>query len=208
MNKPATDYKFLPWEADLERRSWSRVLAACALSELQEQRTNPRTILKSHWPGDDRAAVLLKAAVSPTSTTNSGLPAATSVATWRSLAPNSAAWRLFDHPSALRLDLSGFNTIEMPNIASLPPAPIFVAQGGPAPVVKWTWGKTVLGPAKKILVIAALSDELERATPESAAALLAVSYRMRLPNPSTLSRSTLSRETARVHPVFLMAWRR
>lgn len=171
MNKPAVDHKFFPWEADLERRSWSRVLAAMALSELQ-QRANPRTILKSHWPTDDRAALLLKAAQSPTDTTNSGLPAAASVTTWRSLAPGSAAWRLFDHNSALRLDLSGFNTIEMPNIAALPPAPVFVEEGEPAPVVQWTWGKTVLGPAKKVLVIAALSDELERSTPESAAAIM------------------------------------
>jgi hypothetical protein len=159
---------FTPWDIDAERRAWSRVLAACALSEIK--RGNPRQILRAAWPDDDRAAILLKAAQSPTDT--SSLPGSSTVAMWRSLSPSSAAWRLFDHPAALRLDLTGQTTISLPNVASLPPAPLFVEEGAPAPVVMWAFSKTVLGPAKKILVISALTEELEYSSPENASAVI------------------------------------
>ena len=172
MNKP-----FLPSDHPItraeERKSWSRVLAACALAEIQK--ADPRKILRANWPNDDRAQSILRAAQSPTDT--SSIPCqATSVTTWRSLAPAAAAWKLFDHPSALRLDLTGLTTIKMPNIAALPPAPVFVAEGSPAPVLQWAFGKTELGPAKKILVISAVTEELNYATPENAAAVIGPSF--------------------------------
>jgi hypothetical protein len=162
-----------PWDISAERKSWSRVLTACALSRFPSANQRlPRQLLKAHWPDDARAMTLMKAAQSPTDTTNSGLPAVAPTVTWRSLAPGAAAWKLFDHPSALRLDLSDLQTLSMANIAGLPPVPMFVDEADPAPVMQWTWSKTTLGPTKKILAVAVVTDELERATPESAAAIM------------------------------------
>jgi hypothetical protein len=72
----------------------------------------------------------------------------------------------------LQLDLAGITTIRIPNVANLPPAPIFVGEGKPAPNVHWAFEATVLGPARKILILAAVTGELEAATPESASGVV------------------------------------
>ena len=67
--------------------------------------------------------------------------------------------------------MSGWTTINLPNPANKP-TPIFIDEGAPAPVVNWTYSNTVLGPTKKILVLSAVTEELNQATPESAAAVI------------------------------------
>jgi hypothetical protein len=151
-----------------ETKSWSRALAAMALSNAGHGR--PETILRNNFPLDDRAARILKSATSPTST--SDWPPTDLVGTFRSLAPGSAAWKLFDHPSALRLDLSGIHTISIPHVASQPPAPVFVGEGSPGPVLTWTFLKNTLGPARKMLMFAGISEELETAVPGNASAVI------------------------------------
>ena len=149
-----------------ERRSWHRVVAASALATLK--RSNPADVLKSAWPTDQRAALILRAAQSPTSTDD--FPAFDETGLFQSLAPSSAALRLFE--LGLKLDLSGINTIRIPNIATWEPQPIFVAEGAPGPTVQWGLGRTTLGPTRKILIMAATTDELENATPETASAII------------------------------------
>ena len=83
-----------------------------------------------------------------------------------SLAPSSAALRLFER--GLKLDLSGVNTIRIPNISTWPQQPNFVREGAPAPTVQRGLGRTIIGPARKILVMSATTGELETATPETA----------------------------------------
>lgn len=51
--------------------------------------------------------------------------------------------------------------------------PIFIAEGAPAPVVKLTFPNSMIGPAKKILVLAAVTAELENAGPEVASDIVA-----------------------------------
>ncbi len=149
-----------------ERRSWHRVVAASALAALK--RSNPADVLKSAWPTDHRAALILRAAQSPTSTDE--FPAFDKTGLFQSLAPSSAALQLFER--GLQLDLAGTTTVRIPNFASLPPAPIFIGEGKPAPNVHWTFEASVLGPARKVLILAAVTGELEAATPESASALV------------------------------------
>jgi hypothetical protein len=48
-------------------------------------------------------------------------------ATFRSLAPTSAALRLFD--ASNKLALAGVNTIRVPFVGSLPPQPVLVEEG-------------------------------------------------------------------------------
>jgi hypothetical protein len=149
-----------------QRRSWHRAIAASALAVLR--RSDPIDVLQSAWPSDQQAALILRAAQSPTSTDD--FPAFDKTGLFQSLAPSSAALQLFER--GLQLDLAGITTIRIPNIANLPPAPIFVGEGKPAPNVRWSFDATVLGPTRKVLVLAAVTGELENATPDSAAALV------------------------------------
>ena len=113
----------------VERRSWSRAIAARALTS--SERGSPEKILKTHWPHDERAALILRGAVGPTSTASSGLPSVDVVGSFRSLSPGSAAWRLFDHPSALKLNLQGVRQISVPVVGTWPAQPVFVGEGLP-----------------------------------------------------------------------------
>src|SRR5262249_48873066 len=116
--------------AKAEARSWHRCLAARALAALR--RGDAAKICKTSWPADERAAELLrKTATAPTSTAD--FPAYAVADSFRSLAPGSAAMRLFERGRIL--DLAGITTITVPNVASLPVAPVFVAENAPAPVV-------------------------------------------------------------------------
>jgi hypothetical protein len=160
---------FLPHDEDalrIERRSWHRGIAARALATLRND--DPARIAKTAWPNDARAQLITRGAVSPTSTAN--FPANDVVSAFRSIAPGSAALALFD--LALKIDMQGVSTVAVPNVASLPPAPVFVAEGAPGPAVQWTFGKAVLGPVRKILILSAVSGELNDATPETASAAI------------------------------------
>jgi hypothetical protein len=150
----------------MERQSWHRAVTASALAALK--RSEPADVLKSTWPNDQRAALILRAAQDPTSTDD--FPAFDRTGLFQSLAPSSAALQLFE--LGLKLDLSGINTIRIPNIATWEPQPIFVAEGAPGPNVQWGLGKTTLGPTRKILIMAATTEELENATPETASVVI------------------------------------
>jgi hypothetical protein len=153
----------------LERRSWQRAISAKALG-IARRGLDPRKVLKGAWPDDERAEIILRAAQAPTSTAN--FPVQTLAGSFRSLMPGSAAWKLFDHPSALRLDLAGIHQIEIPNFTGLLPRPIFIGEDEPAPALQWPVGKSILGPPRKILVLSAVSGELDQSLPETAAAVI------------------------------------
>jgi hypothetical protein len=150
----------------LERQSWHRAITASALASLK--RSDPADVLKAAWPSDQRAELILRAAQSPTSSTD--FPAFDKTGLFQSLAPSSAAMQLFER--GLKLDLAGITTIRIPNFANLPPAPIFIGEGRPAPNVHWTFEASILGPARKVLILAAVTGELEAAMPESASAVV------------------------------------
>jgi hypothetical protein len=154
--------------ARIERRAWARAITATALASAQ--RSTPSGLLRATWPGDARAASILKAAVSPTST--SDYPAQDVIGAFRSLSPGSAAWRLFDHPSALQLDLSGLHQINIPHVASMAVAPVFVAEGAPGPALQWSFAKHAVGPVRKILVMSAVTEEIEATSPQNASQIV------------------------------------
>lgn len=150
----------------MERQSWHRAVAASALAVAKS--ADPTDVLEAAWPSDQRAALILRSAQNPTSSED--FPVFDKTGLFQSLAPTTAALQLFER--GLHLDLAGITTIRIPNFASLPPAPIFIGEGKPAPNVHWTFDATVLGPARKVLILAAVTGELEAATPESASALV------------------------------------
>ncbi|MFH0297225.1 hypothetical protein AAFX91_08275 [Bradyrhizobium sp. 31Argb] len=153
----------------VDRRAWSRAITARALSSPQR---SAEKILRSAWPHDARAATILnlKAAVSPTSTAD--FPPVDLVGSFRSLSPGSALWKLLDHPSALKLSLAGVRQISVPHVANFPPQPVFVAENAPGPVVQWSMTKSIVGPARKILILSTVSEELENASPQSVSAVI------------------------------------
>ena len=148
------------------RRSWSRAIAGHVLN-----RTSGRSvdaIIKAAWPRDERAGLIAKGAVSPTS--RADFPARDVVQSFRSLAPGSAALKLFE--LGLTLDLRGAMTIRIPSLTGLPLQPLFVAEGAPAPATQWSFASTVVGPGRKILLLSAVTSELNDATPETASAVI------------------------------------
>jgi hypothetical protein len=149
-----------------ELRSHHRALTAHLFE--QAGRGKAEDVLKT-WR-DERAALLLKTAVSPTSRTD--FPVQRIVDIYRSLAPTSAAMSLFER--GLHIDLTGLDTVFIPNAPSPANAPaIFVTEGAPARIVQAAFNKSQLGPSCKTLVIAAVSNELESATPQTASAVIA-----------------------------------
>jgi hypothetical protein len=151
---------------DLERRSWHRAIAAHVLTSGGHE--DPSKVAKAAWPDDARALAITRGAVTPTTTTG-GYPTFDPVAAYRSLAPSSAALALFQ--LGLMLDLTGASTIRIPSVAGFPVQPIFVGEGLPAPNVQGDFSSTILGPARKILLLSAVTREVENTTPETASAV-------------------------------------
>src|SRR5215831_1868112 len=146
-----------------DRRSFQRALAARVFSHIHKQ-ASPDEIVARTWPTDDEAGWLTRASMSPDSTTGSAAALAiTKVTSLLLVAPGSAAAQLFD--KCLRIDLEGILQVNVPH-AVTHPTPIFVAEGGPIPVVQGATGKATVGPARKLCFIVPLTRELDEATPE------------------------------------------
>ena len=152
-----------------ERQSWGRALAALVIAN--RDHAEPTAVLRATWPDDPVASVRLKSAISPTSTANAPALLLDIVAAFRSLAPASAALQLFQQ--GLHVSLDGVNTITLPSLANVPPVGVFVTESGPAPNLQFDFsGGAVIGPVRKILLLAATSGELENATPGTMSAVL------------------------------------
>ena len=125
-------------------------------------------VLKT-WDDDTRAAMILKAASNPAST--STYPQLTSTTVLPMLAPASASARLL--ALARPLDLSGLGSIKLPYIgqSGRPVAP-FIAEEAPAPVVDLTFSAVTLGPTRKILLLTSITREMQAASPVNAEVVL------------------------------------
>ena len=151
-----------------ERRSFIRACTAMALGA--KQGVPAARILKSL--GDDpRADLILRAASDPASTTNTAALGLQSTRVLAQLAPAAASARLL--ALATSLDLSGLQSIRLPYIglAGRPPVP-FVAEGDPGSVVDLTVSSTVLGPTRKLLILAGLTREMAAASASNAEVII------------------------------------
>jgi hypothetical protein len=148
-----------------EGRSIQRAITASVLATLRK--TTPEKILKATWPRDEGALLLFKAAQTPLKA--SDYVHFDQVGAFRSMAPGSAALKLFD--ASVKLDLTGLTTVSAPRFA-LSNKAVFVPEAGPAPALQLVGGGTVVGPAKKVLVLSAVTRELDDATPETATAVV------------------------------------
>jgi hypothetical protein len=147
-----------------QRRSLTRAITAMALGGRGDGRAD---FVRRVWPHDSGAETILKAAVSPTST--SSYPSYTTAKTLPALAPQSAAVRLFS--LCMQIDLAGVAKVRIPLTAATP-QPGFIGEGSAAPLAQLSLAGVDLGPAKKILILSAVTGELDQATPEAASVVI------------------------------------
>jgi hypothetical protein len=150
----------------IDRRAILRAITAMAAAAVRG--CDPAVMLKATWPDDRVAASVLRAISSPTTTAD--YPVANVVGLFRSIAPKSAALELFNYGHSI--DLTGLNTVSIPHIGLLPAAP-FVAEGAPGPVLQAPTSAFVVGPTRKILILAGVTRELDQATPQGAVNIVA-----------------------------------
>jgi hypothetical protein len=144
-----------------ERRATWRAITVLAVAAVRGG--NPAVMLKAAWPDDRVAANVLRAVSDPLTTAD--YPVANLAGLFRSIAPKSAALELFSYGRSI--DLSGINTVSIPHIGALPVA-LFVAEGAPGPVLQAPTSSFVVGPTRKILIMAGVTRELDQATPQGA----------------------------------------
>jgi hypothetical protein len=164
----------------LEQQSFIRAITCMALASNAKGDTNARaaSLMSTHWGEDSRAGTILRAAVDPPPGLAYGFPAIPAWELLPLLAPAAASMRLLAR--ARSLNLAGVTHITVPTIPfSGRPAPVFVAEAQPAPVIQFhTHNDVVLGPVKKILVQASLTHELELASANTAQELISEALKL------------------------------
>lgn len=118
----------------------------------------------------DKGERIMKAAVGPADTSTTAwagaLATTTTGAFLRSLRARSAAAQLLDR--APRYNLSGVASVSLPKLTTDFPPPAWIAEGGGIPVVRGTFGTSLLGPVKKLASMSALTNELASYATEDA----------------------------------------
>ena len=71
----------------------------------------------------------------------------------------------------LQVDLAGVAKVRVPYISGAP-QPGFVGEGSAAPVAQFSLSGADVGPARKILILTAVTGELEGAAPETASVII------------------------------------
>jgi hypothetical protein len=156
-----------------QRRSLIRAVTGFAFSSQR-----PEHYVEASWSNDHLASLIVKVATKvaikaatepPMTIAASGLPEAVALNVLPTLAPMSAATRLF--AKCMRVSLDGVNKISVPRVVP-GKTPIFVAEAAPVPVIKLNATAATIGPAKKIIVDAAVTNELEDSGPEVASDII------------------------------------
>jgi hypothetical protein len=149
----------------LHRRSFVR--AATAMMLARKGAVRAEALLAKAFPADAGALRVLKAAQSPTSTAD--FPAMVATRVLPMLMPQAASGRLL--AAATSVDLAGISSISLPYIGKngRPAVVPFVVEGGVMPVVNLLTSSIKVGPVKKMLIGAALTNELQSATANTAA---------------------------------------
>ena len=138
-----------------QRRTLHRLMAATTLAKLHG--TTIDKVVEQNWPNDTHTKAAVNVATTANTTTLVPVivgPALTG------LAPSSAAARLFEHPSIIKLDFKGVAQYAIPRGATVP-TPIFIAEAAPFPMHQLAFASTVVGPPKKILLGSAMTSEME-----------------------------------------------
>src|SRR5262245_17468732 len=126
-----------------QRRALHRALAATALAQLRQKSVD--AVLRRHWPNDETAALIVRAAASPLGRDNFLQATVVSLDVLALVAPESGASKLFSR--CLRLDLGSVHAISVPNAADVP-LPAFVAERAAIPAAMASFASNAVGPSK------------------------------------------------------------
>jgi len=150
-----------------------RAVATQVLAHLHRRQTE-LVVEEAGWSGDRALEAMLhhRAAISPATTTATGWAAELASGNANanfiaSLGPaGSAASRLI--AAGVQVNLTGLATIDLPWPTSMPTV-AFVGEGQPIPVGQPVFGGGTVGPAKKMALILAYTNDLsERSLPDAA----------------------------------------
>ena len=151
-------------DRDENRRSFVRACAAKVLTI--RRKASPLAFAQTVWAEDEIAQTMLRAISSPTD--RIAFPGIQAARVLPMLSPNAASSKLL--ALGMIIDLTGLSSIKLPYVGGTgrPSQPIFVPEGSPSPVVNLLTSAATLGPACKIVLNAAVSDEVQTASAETA----------------------------------------
>ena len=154
---------FLPGERSPSNltRSLHRGLAGRALGTLRKE--NAAEIVEAAWGSD----LIAKAVASPMALADFGL-SSSRWAVLDALAPDAATVAVFGQSA--RVDMRGTHFMILPSVTM--PLPIFVGEGLPHPIVNGVTTAQTMGPAHKMQIGCAITNELEFSTPENASTII------------------------------------
>lgn len=149
------------------------------------KKESPEKFVTRHWRGDEAAKLHARGVTAPASTTGwaadlTGSAVVTSPLTW---APASVAAKLSQR--CVSLEFSRADQVLSPTVDT-PPTGTWVAEGNPASMVQTIFGMTKVGPPKKILFGAAVSNEIATYSPDVAVPMI----RLAVTNAANLSIDT------------------
>jgi len=147
-------------------RSISRGLAAVGVAGLTRQHPD-EIIERANWHKDRLAVDIAHRAVDPTGT--SDFTAASRLSFLYDLAPRSPAIRLFEQ--CVHVDLTGVQTVNVPSATTMD-VPIFYAAGAPFRMFNGAFTNAAVGPTCKVMIGAAVTNDLEFANPENASTIV------------------------------------
>jgi hypothetical protein len=144
----------------LEAARWKRSFTRAAVANLflQLQKVYDTDEVLRAWPGDRDAELIVKSPTAPMKV--SDFPASNAVKLLM-LAPQSASAKLF--ALATTVDLSATTTVTFPAMTNFAAA-TFVPEAGEIPVRQGQFVPMVIGPLRKIALLAGFSEELANAS--------------------------------------------
>jgi hypothetical protein len=174
MNYSAQDIKQMSRRAypqsyrDENRRSFVRAITAKILTS--KRKHSAETYAQSIWHDDEEVLQILKGISHPT---NRGeFPQVQSARVLPMLSPAAASSKVLALGTVL--DMAGLTSIAIPFVggAGRPASPVFVGESNAMPIVDLVTNAAVLGPATKIALGAAISNEVQAASADTATTIV------------------------------------
>ncbi|MCA1390774.1 hypothetical protein I6F20_17040 [Bradyrhizobium sp. IC3123] len=131
------------------------------------QKTSAEAILRDNWREDSRAEMILRGAVEPLKV--AGFPGSSTVTKLMLLAPDSAFTDILDLGD--KIDPTGVSQFSIASLRSFSDA-VFIEEGFPIPTAQGVFEGQLIGPVRKLALIAPVTNELENLSAPAASVLI------------------------------------